>query len=70
MDEIASVRSPLRGGGVVAFGIPLVWCRQRLDPYACPTGYELVDTLPRDPNGKVLKRLLRDAAWAGTGRRI
>ena len=46
------------------------WCRQRLDPYKCPTRYDLVDTLPRDPNGKVLKRLLRDQAWAGTGRRI
>jgi long-chain acyl-CoA synthetase len=46
------------------------WCRGQLDGYACPTGYELVDTLPRDPNGKVLKRLLRDQAWAGTGRRI
>jgi len=46
------------------------WCRQRLDPYKVPTRFELVDTLPRDPNGKVLKRLLRDAAWAGTGRKI
>ncbi len=46
------------------------WCHEHLDPYACPTSYEMVATLPRDPNGKVLKRLLRDAAWAGTGRRI
>ncbi len=46
------------------------WCRARLDPYKVPSGFELVDTLPRDPNGKVLKRLLRDQAWAGTGRRI
>ena len=46
------------------------WCRDRLDPFKCPTRFDLVDTLPRDPNGKVLKRLLRDAAWAGTGRRI
>lgn len=46
------------------------WCRQRLDPYKCPDTFETVETLPRDPNGKVLKRLLRDAAWAGTGRRI
>ena len=27
--------------------------------------FELVDELPRDPNGKVLKRLLREQAWAG-----
>ena len=32
----------------------------------CPTDIELIDELPRDPNGKVLKRLLRDA---GLGRR-
>ncbi len=46
------------------------WCRARLDPYKCPTRYDLVDELPRDPNGKVLKRRLRDAAWADAGRKI
>ena len=46
------------------------WCRERLDPYKVPTRIDLVDELPRDPNGKVLKRLLRDEAWAGTGRAI
>jgi long-chain acyl-CoA synthetase len=46
------------------------WCRARLDPYKCPTRYELVDELPRDPNGKVLKRRLRDSAWADRVSRI
>ena len=46
------------------------WCRTRLDPYSCPSGYTFVEALPRDPNGKVLKRLLRHAAWADTGRAI
>ncbi len=46
------------------------WCRERLDPYKVPSRIELVTELPRDPNGKVLKRLLRDEAWAGTGRAI
>ena len=46
------------------------WCRARLDPYKVPSRIELVPELPRDPNGKILKRLLRDEAWAGTGRAI
>ncbi len=46
------------------------WCAERLDPYKVPTHFELVAELPRDPNGKVLKRILRDQAWAATGRSI
>jgi acyl-CoA synthetase (AMP-forming)/AMP-acid ligase II len=37
--------------------------RDHLADFKCPTCFELVDELPRDPNGKVLKRLLR-AEWA------
>jgi long-chain acyl-CoA synthetase len=46
------------------------WCRDHLDPYKCPSIIRLTDRLPRDPNGKVLKRLLRDEAWASAGRSI
>jgi len=46
------------------------WCRAHLDAFKCPSVIDLTDTLPRDPNGKVLKRLLRDEAWSGTGRSI
>ena len=61
---VVEVRSVVTAEELVAY------CRERLDPYKCPVKVELVDTLPRDPNGKVLKRHLRDAAWAGTGRQI
>jgi long-chain acyl-CoA synthetase len=46
------------------------WCRRHLDPFKCPSMFDLTDELPRDPNGKVLKRLLRDAEWAAAGRSI
>jgi long-chain acyl-CoA synthetase len=46
------------------------WCRRQLDPFKCPSVIDLIDELPRDPNGKVLKRLLRDAEWAAAGRAI
>ncbi|MBV9043104.1 MAG: AMP-binding protein [Acidimicrobiia bacterium] len=39
--------------------------RDRLADYKVPQDWELVDELPRDSAGKVKKRLLRDAHWAG-----
>ncbi|MDX6285209.1 MAG: long-chain acyl-CoA synthetase [Frankiales bacterium] len=36
------------------------YVRERLADYKVPTYVVIVDTLPRDPNGKVLKRLLRE----------
>jgi long-chain acyl-CoA synthetase len=36
------------------------FCRARLAHYKCPSGIEFVDTLPRQDNGKIYKRLLRD----------
>jgi long-chain acyl-CoA synthetase len=61
---VVETRSPVAAEELVT------WCRDRLDPYKCPDRVELVDTLPRDPNGKVLKRHLRDEAWASAGRSI
>jgi long-chain acyl-CoA synthetase len=45
-------------------------CRDRLADFKVPAAVELVDELPRQPNGKVLKRLLRDRHWAGRDARI
>ena len=35
-------------------------CRERLARYKCPRQFEFVDSLPRQDNGKIYKRLLRD----------
>jgi long-chain acyl-CoA synthetase len=42
----------------------------RLAKYKCPRAIEFRDALPRDPNGKLYKRLLRDPYWEGRDRRI
>lgn len=39
------------------------YVRGRLADFKCPELVEFVDELPRDPNGKVLKRRLREAHW-------
>ena len=39
------------------------YCRARLARFKCPRSVDFVDTLPRMPTGKLLKRLLRDRYW-------
>ena len=38
----------------------LAFCRERLANYKMPRRVEFLDALPRNPSGKVLKRLLRE----------
>ncbi len=45
-------------------------CRGVLAHYKCPTSVEAIDTLPRNPSGKILKRELRAPYWAGKERSI
>jgi acyl-CoA synthetase (AMP-forming)/AMP-acid ligase II len=48
----------------------LAWCRERLAAYKCPRSIDVVADMPRDPNGKLFKRLLRDPYWEGHTSRI
>ena len=43
-------------------------CAPGLADFKCPEQFTFVDELPRDPNGKVLKRLLRESMTAGAER--
>jgi long-chain acyl-CoA synthetase len=46
------------------------FCREHLAHYKCPSSVDFVERLPRDPNGKVRKRELREPYWADAGRAI
>jgi fatty-acyl-CoA synthase/long-chain acyl-CoA synthetase len=48
----------------------IAFCNERLASYKKPRSIDLVDELPRDPAGKLLKRKIREPYWAATGRRI
>jgi acyl-CoA synthetase (AMP-forming)/AMP-acid ligase II len=48
----------------------IAYCRAELAAYKCPRSIDFVDVLPRDPNGKLYKRLLRERYWAGHESRI
>jgi acyl-CoA synthetase (AMP-forming)/AMP-acid ligase II len=44
--------------------------RERLAHYKCPRTVDITDALPRNPTGKVLKRVLRAPYWQGRDRQI
>jgi len=48
----------------------MAFARQRLARYKCPTSVDFADALPRNPSGKILKRVLREPYWKGHDRRI
>jgi long-chain acyl-CoA synthetase len=71
-EEVKAVVEPAPG---VAPGEDLereliAFCRERLAGYKCPRSVDFVDRMPRDPNGKLYKRVLRDPYWAGRERAI
>jgi long-chain acyl-CoA synthetase len=45
-------------------------CRERLAAYKCPRSVDFVTDLPRDPNGKLYKRLLKERYWEGHDTRV
>ncbi|OBH68866.1 acyl-CoA synthetase [Mycobacterium mantenii] len=70
-EEVKAVVQPADG---VAPGPELeaeliAYCRAHLAGYKCPRTVEF-DTLPRDPNGKLYKRRIRDRYWQGRASRI
>jgi fatty-acyl-CoA synthase len=48
----------------------LAFCRGELATYKCPRRVDFVDELPRDPNGKLYKRHLRERYWEGHDSRV
>jgi long-chain acyl-CoA synthetase len=46
------------------------WMRERLAHYKCPKTIDFTGALPRNPSGKILKRVLREPYWKGQERSV
>ncbi len=46
------------------------WAKERLAGYKCPRTVDIVDELPRNPTGKILKKDLRQPHWEKAGRKV
>jgi acyl-coenzyme A synthetase/AMP-(fatty) acid ligase len=81
---VFGVPNPEMGEEVKAVVQPVVWadagdglehelieyCRAHLAHYKCPRTVDFERALPRQPTGKLYKRLLRDRYWSGHPSRI
>jgi long-chain acyl-CoA synthetase len=67
---VVGVPDPLMGEDVLAFVVPksgatttadalIAFCQERLAKYKCPKQVRFVDTLPKSPIGKILRKELR-----------
>ncbi len=48
----------------------IAFCTERIAKFKCPKSIDFIAEMPRDPNGKLYKRKLRDPYWQGRTRAI
>lgn len=60
----------LRQGATATEEEIIEFCRRKLSGFEQPRSVEFTNFLPRNPTGKVLKRVLREPYWAGQSRRV
>jgi long-chain acyl-CoA synthetase len=71
-EEVKAVIEPAPGaeaGPALAEEI-LAYCAATMARSKCPRSIDFIASMPRDPNGKLYKRKLRDPYWAGRERAI
>jgi acyl-CoA synthetase (AMP-forming)/AMP-acid ligase II len=70
-EEVKAVVEPADGAitGPELEAELIEYCRTHLAGYKCPRTIEF-DVLPRDPNGKLYKRRIRERYWQGRASRI
>lgn len=71
-EEVKAVVQPVVGimGSAELEAELIDYCRSHLAAYKCPRTVEFDPELPRDPNGKLYKRRIRDGYWQGRMSRI
>jgi acyl-CoA synthetase (AMP-forming)/AMP-acid ligase II len=60
----------LQKGSALSVDELIEFCRDKIAGYKIPRQIELLDELPRNPSGKVLKKVLREPYWSGQDRAV
>jgi acyl-CoA synthetase (AMP-forming)/AMP-acid ligase II len=60
----------LKPGAEVTAEALIAHCEKFLSSFKKPRSIDFVPELPKNPNGKIAKRLVKDFYWAGKERRV
>jgi long-chain acyl-CoA synthetase len=71
-EEVKAVIEPAPGSqaGPALTDEIMAFCVEKMAKYKCPRSIDFIAIMPRDPNGKLYKRKLRDPYWAGKEKKI
>jgi long-chain acyl-CoA synthetase len=69
MKAVVQLVDPGEAGSEIAQEL-IAFCRERLSPLKCPRTVDFDASLPRQPTGKLYKRLIRERYWQGRTSRI
>ena len=69
MKAVVQPVDPAQAGPELAEEL-IAYCRTRLSPLKCPRSVDFDANLPRQPTGKLYKRLIKDRYWQGRASRI
>jgi acyl-CoA synthetase (AMP-forming)/AMP-acid ligase II len=60
----------LKSGSRASAAEIVEFMRSRIAHFKCPKSVDFIDAIPRNPTGKILKRVLREPYWKGKTRRV
>ena len=66
--EVVKAVVSLNEGESATEGELIAHCQEHLAKFKCPRSVDIIDALPRNPTGKILKRDLRKPYWEGRDR--
>ncbi len=69
VEKVHAVVTLKQGRSVTAEEL-IAFCKQNLARYKVPKSVVFVDSLPKNPSGKILKKELREKYWEGLTRRV
>ncbi|WP_225206385.1 fatty acid--CoA ligase [Novosphingobium huizhouense] len=68
-EAVKAVCVPKEGHSIDPASV-ITWARERIAGFKVPKSVDVMDALPRNPSGKILRRTLREPYWAGMERQV